>query len=247
MKSLAQLLASTGHDDDDIFVARAINPVRSAPGADQGSSDQGQAKIGIIRQEGGVDYHKFNMLMNLLKNFPALDADAPDIDTDEGDSTDNDIGTGPGTGPGTPDVPGGGGGSTARDDTDVGTPPGGSGPGDTDAGDTDTNDGDSGSGDDTDVVTDLVVVSSNADETLSGGDGTDTFIFGPDGGQDIISNFDVGVDVLDLRAYGFASLEDALSHAVDDGGGLKMVIGTDIIVLNDVTFAQAADLSILFA
>lgn len=239
MKSLAQLLASTGHDDDDIFVAKAINPVRSASGADHSPSDQSQSKISIIRQEGGVDYHKFNMLMNLLKNFSGVQPDAPDTDTDTGDDTDNDNGT-------SPDTSGDRGGNPAPDNTDVGTPPDGTGSEDTDTGDTDTDGGDSGSGDDTDVVTDLVIVSSNADETLSGGDGADTFIFGPNCGQDIISNFDVGVDVLDLRAYGFASLEDALSHAVDDGGGLRMVIGTDIIVLDDVTFAQAADLSILF-
>jgi Ca2+-binding RTX toxin-like protein len=92
----------------------------------------------------------------------------------------------------------------------------------------------------------MIITGTAGDDILSGADGNDRFVFGPHGGNDIIANFDVGNDVLDLRAYGFASLEDALSHAVADNAGMALVIGTDRIVLNDVTFAQAEDLSILF-
>ena len=50
-----------------------------------------------------------------------------------------------------------------------------------------------------------------------------------------------------LRAYGFASKEEALSHAVAHDVGMALVFDGAEIVLKDVNISQAADLSILFA
>jgi hypothetical protein len=260
-RSLAQLLASTGHDDDDIFVARAINPVRGGTAADQGWSDQGQGKPGTIRLEGGFDYHKFNMKMALLKGPAKADPDdnATMSDADAADGADGDSGNGGPTGgtdtstvdPASPDTgdtdispdnPDTGGTGTSPDSPDTDN---------TDSGDTDAtgdDEDDTNPGPDVDPGPDpdTTVIGSMDDDILSGGDGVDTFVFEPDGGDDIIANFDVGTDILDLRAYGFASIDEVLSHAVSDDGGLTLAIGNGTIVLSDVTFAQAADLSILF-
>lgn len=223
-KSLAQLLASDGHDDDDIFVARAIAPVSPAGGSTRGSGDEGRSQTGAIRMEGGVDYHKFNMKAALLRNL-AGNQEEGGADEDNADS---------GQGEGAPDIepPG-----IGVPDTPAGDD--GTDPGDDDTGGTDT--------DDTDPAVDMTITGTVGNDILSGGDGIDTFVFAPDGGHDVITNFDVGTDVLDLRAYGFASLDDALSHAVADGAGLALVIGANRIVLQDVTFAQAQDLAVLFA
>jgi hypothetical protein len=235
-RSLAQLLASHGNDEDDIFVARAINPVKGAAGADQGqsSSDHGQGKTGIIRLEGGVDYHKLSMTMSMLRSLSGADAGNTASTSETGDESGADDTTdhvAPSTATGTTPP-------TGPVDTGTVSPP-------TDPG-TDGTGPDPGPGTDPGPDVDTTVYATAGDDILSGGDGVDTFVFGPHGGNDIITNFDVGNDILDLRAYGFASAEEALSHAVDDGGSLALVIGADMITFHDVTFAQAADLSILF-
>ena len=219
-KSLAQLLASNGHDEDDIFVARAITPLSSAGGSARGSADEVRGQTGIIRMDGGIDYHKLNMKIALLKHPSGNQADGEADDTN--DDQDGDV----------VDA-----GSSGKTDAS---------PDNTVAGDNDTDGADTGA-DDTAPAGDMTVTGTNGNDILSGGDGIDTFVFAPNGGQDIITNFDVGNDVLDLRAYGLASLDNVLSHAVSDGADLAFVIGAARIVLHDVTFAQAQDLSILFA
>lgn len=55
------------------------------------------------------------------------------------------------------------------------------------------------------------------DDTLTGGAGADTFVFTSGGGDDVVTDFDAGSDMLDLSATGagFASLADVLAAAVE--------------------------------
>ena len=68
------------------------------------------------------------------------------------------------------------------------------------------------------------------DDCLAGGNGADTFVFGLKSGRDLVEDFDVGSDVLDLTAYGFqGSLDDLASgphHGRHDGdcGGDDVVL-----------------------
>jgi Ca2+-binding RTX toxin-like protein len=85
------------------------------------------------------------------------------------------------------------------------------------------------------------------DDWMAGGAGKDTFVFAKGDGKDWINDFSVTDDTLDLRAYGFASKEDALSHFVAHDVGAAFVFEGAEIILKDVNINQAADLSILFA
>lgn len=82
---------------------------------------------------------------------------------------------------------------------------------------------------------------------MAGGEGKDTFVFAKGDGKDWIQDFSVTDDTLDLRAYGFASREEALSHVVAHDVGAAFVFEGAEIILNDVNINQVADLSILFA
>ena len=51
--------------------------------------------------------------------------------------------------------------------------------------------------------------------------GIDSFVFAPDNGRDLIHDFEVGKDFLDLRAFDFASIND-LQFAHDASGDLRI-------------------------
>jgi Ca2+-binding RTX toxin-like protein len=84
------------------------------------------------------------------------------------------------------------------------------------------------------------------DDWMAGGAGKDTFVFAKGDGKDWVNDFNVKDDTLDLRAYGFASKEDVLSHAVAHNVGMALVFEGAEIILKDVNINQAGDLSILF-
>ncbi len=60
------------------------------------------------------------------------------------------------------------------------------------------------------------------DDVLYGGGGGDFFIHAPDGGRDEVRDFEDGVDLLDLTAWGFASAADALALAIGASWGVKI-------------------------
>lgn len=229
-KSLAQLLTLDGHDEDDIFLVR---PIRIAEhGESRPDAGTGRVAPSIMQSGGGPDTHKFNTVMAPLNGQARVRDDEADDGADEETGTDS--GDEPeGAGSGATSTPAGG--------ADAANP-------ETDARDADTQDADTDTNPAGDPPSDpdTVVTGTSANENLSGGEGADTFVFGPGGGRDTIGNFNVDNDVLDLRAYGFASVDDVLSHVVSDGGQLALDLGSDRIVLQDVYLAQAADLQILF-
>ena len=92
-----------------------------------------------------------------------------------------------------------------------------------------------------------VINAGAGNDWMAGDAGKDTFVFAKGDGKDWVNDFSVTEDTLDLRAYGFASKEEALSHAVAHDVGMALVFDGAEIVLKDVNISQAADLSILFA
>ena len=61
-------------------------------------------------------------------------------------------------------------------------------------------------------------VSTNEDETLTGGDGADTFVFGQGHGNDVISGFTNGEDLIDLTQFPAISGFSDLTVTSDENG-----------------------------
>ncbi len=81
-------------------------------------------------------------------------------------------------------------------------------------------------------------------DMLSGGGGADRFVVGRHDGHDTITDFQDGVDRIDLGAFGFSSVAAAKSRAYMDHGDAHLVLpgGTEVIVedtpLNHLTGAD---------
>jgi Ca2+-binding RTX toxin-like protein len=57
----------------------------------------------------------------------------------------------------------------------------------------------------------------------SGGDGADVIVFAGRSGQDMITDFEVGVDTMELS--GFDSIEAVMDAAIDTDSGLLIDLG----------------------
>ena len=70
-------------------------------------------------------------------------------------------------------------------------------------------------------------------------DDVDTFVFEAGMGRDAVQDFEVGLDRLDLAAFGFASAEDALATATQPGGRVSFDFGGgDELTLKGVALAD---------
>ena len=61
-------------------------------------------------------------------------------------------------------------------------------------------------------------------DRLTGGNGVDTYVFAGDNGQDRITAFGFGADLIDLRAYGLSSLDD---FVIEQSGPDTVIFGYD--------------------
>ena len=82
-----------------------------------------------------------------------------------------------------------------------------------------------------------------ADDTLTGGSGDDTFVFDPDFGKDVVTDFVAGAgteDVIEFRGItNLASYTDVLNSAADDGTDTTITLDTDnSIVLKNVVLSD---------
>jgi Ca2+-binding RTX toxin-like protein len=94
------------------------------------------------------------------------------------------------------------------------------------------------------VANDIIVGSESDDilmgmegnDILTGGLGADTFVFNPEGGDDIITDFSSGDDVIDLSAFsgmGYDSLANVISHSTqkDDDVNIDLGNGDSVTLL----------------
>ena len=65
---------------------------------------------------------------------------------------------------------------------------------------------------------------NSGNDTLTGGDSKDTFVFDAGFGTDVITDFQDGLDVIDLRAFGGSSVFGALSITPNPGTGANVLI-----------------------
>lgn len=222
-KSLARLLLPIGSDDDDMFVAKAIHPARIDAGPSRDAGASGTPALHIDGGGPGLSGKDIVLLRYHASAGARISADqGPQIVLDDGsaDGTTGDEDTGPddaGDPAPAPDASGDGEGDFDPTANDGATPP-----------------------------ASVVLTGGAGDEVLTGGDAADIFVFAPHGGYDVVSNFEVEQDQLDLRAFGLGAGADILSHATLAGQDLALVFGDTTIVLHAVTFQQAADLIVLF-
>lgn len=70
------------------------------------------------------------------------------------------------------------------------------------------------------------LIGATGDDTLAGGSGFDELVFGALHGDDLVLDFDLGIDAINLRALGYShisQLYDYMSDVyVDDGFGLTL-------------------------
>lgn len=81
------------------------------------------------------------------------------------------------------------------------------------------------------------IAGGTGDDTVTGNRGTDTFVFPSGGGQDIVTDFQDGKDVLDLTAFGFASFAAAASHFATSGADVVFTFGLNTLLIQNFTLA----------
>jgi len=72
---------------------------------------------------------------------------------------------------------------------------------------------------------DDILIGGKGDDKLNGGAGADTFVFAARQGKDVIQDFEDGVDLIDLSAFGFANKGAALRHFEERGSSSNDVVG----------------------
>jgi Ca2+-binding RTX toxin-like protein len=72
-----------------------------------------------------------------------------------------------------------------------------------------------------------------------GGKGADVFVFSSDGADDKIHDFQDGIDLIDVTAYGFSDSAEFLSDAFEEGGDVYVTLGTgDVLKIDDMSLAN---------
>ena len=82
------------------------------------------------------------------------------------------------------------------------------------------------------------------DDRLVGGEGADRFIFAPDGGSDLVRDFGMD-DVLDLSAFGLASLDEALAAASARAAGVTFDLSGTSIFVRGATLAEFSEVNLI--
>lgn len=80
-------------------------------------------------------------------------------------------------------------------------------------------------------------------DRLTGGAGADVFVFAPAGGSDLVTDFGVGADRLDVSAYDVDSGADALALGTQHGGDVIFALGagTRLVLAGHLISDLAAD------
>ena len=77
------------------------------------------------------------------------------------------------------------------------------------------------------------------DDTLTGGAGRDRFTFDLRGGHDTVTDFTNGEDKLDFTNFGFATVNDLLARAVQNGDDVVFTLaGGEMITLENVSLGM---------
>ncbi|MGB7416334.1 MAG: M10 family metallopeptidase C-terminal domain-containing protein, partial [Thermosynechococcaceae cyanobacterium] len=83
-------------------------------------------------------------------------------------------------------------------------------------------------------LTNDILRGEDGNDTLTGGAGADTFVFGfGDLGADVITDFQNGIDLLDVSAFNFgaADLQNVINNAQQIGGSALLTFASNNTVL----------------
>ena len=85
-----------------------------------------------------------------------------------------------------------------------------------------------------------VLWGGSGNDTLTGGEGADTFLFkSGDSGTAFITDFQIGIDKLDVGGLGLTTFSDVQAHAVmSKEGNLIITAGAEKLVLQNIKLAQ---------
>jgi serralysin len=94
---------------------------------------------------------------------------------------------------------------------------------------------------------DDILIGGPGNDRLIGGPGADMFVFQPNGGNDVVVDFEDDLDVLNFRAFNFASKADVLNLATQVGAGVVFNLpgGATVELKNfDISLLGAEDIVI---
>ena len=76
-------------------------------------------------------------------------------------------------------------------------------------------------------------------DTLTGGAGADKFVFSTLSGTDTITDFEIGVDVIDLsRLKDVTTFEQVRASMTEVDGDVVITVGADVLIINDLVIAD---------
>ena len=84
-----------------------------------------------------------------------------------------------------------------------------------------------------------IIVGTSGDDSLTGNGGRDTFVFAANFGNDTVTDFTLGVDIIQFDHTIFADADSVISHTSDDGLGNAIIAADDhgTITVQNVTTA----------
>ena len=92
---------------------------------------------------------------------------------------------------------------------------------------------------------DLIFI-DRGDDTATGGEGSDTFLLGAASGQNEITDFEVGIDLLSFAGTGLAGLSDVQDAATQTNAGTLIDLGNGSVLLRGTELVDLSADDLLF-
>jgi Ca2+-binding RTX toxin-like protein len=92
---------------------------------------------------------------------------------------------------------------------------------------------------------DDTLAGGNGNDTLTGGAGNDVFVFGTNNGNDRVTDFTSGYDLIDLSGTSAADISD-ISITSGDGGWAVLAVDNTTITLDGITAANLTSSNFIF-
>ena len=93
-----------------------------------------------------------------------------------------------------------------------------------------------------------VLIGGAGVDYLTGDEGSDTFVVTTESGTDIILDFEIDSDLLDITAFGFDSVDSAKDKALQDGDNTVFTLeGGNTVVLEDVDLEELDENNVLIS
>lgn len=80
-------------------------------------------------------------------------------------------------------------------------------------------------------------------DKMAGSGGADTFVFAPGDGVDVVFDFTVGTDKIDISAYGFVDFAGEVQPLIEPSGSRALIdfVSEGLVILNGVSVAELGE------